>query len=366
MLLAAGIPLPTCVFGHGFIHHSGTKMSKSLGNIVNPLDVVERTGADSLRYFLLREITFGKDGDFTWDGFITRANADLANDLGNLLKRTTDMTLKFLEGRIAAGIDAGSDRTGLRTAAETAARDAVAAYAELDPSGALDAVWALVRRANQAVQETKPWEVAKDPARRDELSGTLSEILEAIRIVGELAEPAIPRKAARLRERLGLDAAIAEWSDACVWRDRPAWIVRPGEPLVPRLERGEPAAKSSSAPAAPASPAPAAGGAIGIDRFREVQLVVATILAASRVEGADRLLRLELDLGHETRQVVAGIAQSIRADDLPGTQVVVVANLEPTTIRGVESRGMVLVAKTDGTLTLLGPRAPVAPGAPIS
>ncbi len=373
MLMAAGLPLPKRVFGHGFIYHSGTKMSKSLGNSVNPLDVVDRTGADPLRYFLLREITFGKDGDFTWDGFIARTNADLANDLGNLVKRTTDMTLKFLDGRIEPGVDAGKDRTALRDVAGQTVREALAAYTALDPSGALDAIWALVRRANQAVQETKPWEIAKDSARRAELTGTLSEILEAIRIVGELVEPAMPRKAARLLERLGVGATDADWTESCAWRDRPAWTVRPGEALFPRLVRGDSdedaeaksAAKSAARSAAKGG-APRAGGAIDIDRFREVQLVVATVVAASRVEGADRLLKLDLDLGQEQRQVVAGIAQSVRAEDLPGTQVVVVANLTPTTIKGVESRGMVLVAKADGTLTLLGPRAPVAPGAPVS
>jgi methionyl-tRNA synthetase len=371
MLMAAGLPVPRTVFGHGFIYHSGEKMSKSLGNIVNPLDVVALTGPDPLRYFLLREISFGKDGDFTWDGFVARTNADLANDLGNLLKRTTDMVLKFLGGRIAADADAGRDRTGLAAAAAETARAAQDAYRGLDPSAALEATWSLVRRANQAVQEARPWEVAKDPARREELAGILGEILEAIRIVGELAEPAIPRKAARLRERLGLPRGAATWEEACVFRRGRAWTVRPGEPLFPRLDRpaaagppAAPAARPSAAAAATPGGAPAV--AIGIDRFRETELVVATILAAEPVAGADRLLRLELDLGGERRQVVAGIAPRYRPQDLPGRQVVVVANLEPATIRGVESRGMILVAKSAGEMALLGPSVPVAPGARIS
>ncbi len=375
MLMAAGLPLPRTVFGHGFIYHSGEKMSKSLGNIVNPLEVVARTGPDALRYFLLREISFGKDGDFTWDGFITRTNADLANDLGNLLKRTTEMTLKFLDGRIAAGRDAGPDRTGLAAVAAVAARDVEAAYRDLDPTAALEAAWQLVRAANRAVQETKPWELAKDPARADELAGVLSEILEAIRIAGELLEPAIPRKARRLRERLGLPGDPAPWREACAWRDRPAWVVRPGEPLFPRLDRAAAesapppetaAATPAAAKAAKAAKDGAGGGALTIDRFRETELLVATIETAERVEGADRLLRLSLDLGREKRQVVAGIAAHYAPETLPGRQVVIVANLEPAVIRGVESRGMILAAKAGEKLTLLAPGDAIAPGAKVS
>ena len=170
---AAGVDPPDSVFGHGFVYHSGEKMSKSLGNAVNPLDVVDVTGPDPLRYFLLREITFGKDGDFTWDAFIGRTNSDLANDLGNLVKRTTDMVAKFLGGEIVAGVDAGTDRTGLAAVARDVAERAQEAYRRFDLSRALGVTWELVRRANQAIQEARPWEIAKDPARRDELAGTL-------------------------------------------------------------------------------------------------------------------------------------------------------------------------------------------------
>jgi methionyl-tRNA synthetase len=394
MLLAADLPLPRSVFGHGFIYHSGTKMSKSLGNIVNPLDVVERTGADALRYFLLREITWGKDGDFSWDAFIGRTNADLADDLGNLVKRTTDMVGKFLGGTVPAGH--GADRTGLREAAEQTARDAAAAYEGGDLSGALAVVWTLVRRANQAIEKAKPWVIARDAARGGELADVLAELLEAIRIVAELAEPAIPSKAHAILAQLGRPETSAPWSESCAWEARRAWSVIAGPPLFPRIDRADDAAEApvtaakpdargtpgiaakpdagaaegaarASAPKAPAAKTPApVPPAIPIDRFRDVQLVVATVVAAQRVEGASRLLELRLDLGGEERQVVAGIAEHFRPEELPGRQVIVVANLEPATIRGIRSQGMILVAQADGVMRLLSPAGPISPGARVS
>ncbi|MGQ0720372.1 MAG: methionine--tRNA ligase [Candidatus Eiseniibacteriota bacterium] len=359
MLMAAGLELPKSVFGHGFVYQSGRKMSKSLGNIVNPLDVVAVTGADALRYFLLREITFGKDGDFTWDAFIQRYNADLANDLGNLVQRSTDMVAKFLEGEVAAGTDRGVDRTGLGGAARETVSAALRAYERFDLSEALTVVWGLVRRANQAVQEARPWEIAREPQRRDELSGVLSEILEAVRIVAVLAEPALPGKAAAIRERLGLPARDpAPWSASTVWRERPGWRIGRGEAIFPRLAPLKEEANVSEA-AAP-------GRTIPIDAFRDVELVVATIRSAARVDGADRLLRVTLDVGGNEREVVAGIAEHFRPEELAGRQVVLVANLEPAKIRGIESRGMILAAKSGNRLVLLGPQGEIESGAKIS
>ncbi|NNE43923.1 MAG: methionine--tRNA ligase subunit beta, partial [Gemmatimonadetes bacterium] len=393
MLMAAGVELPRSVFGHGFVYHSGRKMSKSLGNIVSPLDVVEVTGADPLRYYLLREITFGKDGDFTWDSFVARYNADLANDLGNLTQRTTDMTTKFLGGNIPEGADAGTDRTGLRTVASDTVVAAVKAYERFELSAALDAVGALVRRTNQVVQETEPWALAKDEARRAELGGVLSDLLEAVRIAAVLVDPAMPTKSAAILERLGVDAP-ALWSDSTVWRERPAWSVGSGDPIFPRLavpkgEGAEDAVESgdgkggagkkggASKGGASKGDAGKKGGAakkkgaappaeIPFEAFQNVELLVATVKSAEPVEGADRLLKLQLDDGRGGRQVVAGIAEHFRPEDLPGKQVVVVANLKPAKIRGVESQGMVLAAMSGKNFTLLGPIAEIAPGAKIS
>lgn len=376
MLMAAGIPLPRSVFGHGFIYQAGAKMSKSLGNIVDPLEVIDVTGPDALRYFLIREFTYGKDGDFSWDSFIARYNADLANDLGNLVKRTTDMAVKFFDGRLPAGADAGMDRTGLAEAAAATVAEATAAYEAFDLSRALGAVWALVRRANQVIQETKPWEIAKDDARRDELAGVLSDLLDAIRIVAELAEPAIPGKAAEIRERLGFAGETApDWERTAVWRERPAWSVSGGAPVFPRIERkaeappADDAGKKKDAAAKPKKKDRKKAGpaeSIEFGQFADVDLRVATVVSAARVEGADRLLQLQLDVGGERRQVVSGIAEHFSPEELPGRQVVIVANLAPATIRGIESRGMILVAQAEGRMTLLSPGGDVPAGARVS
>lgn len=373
MLMAAGIELPKTVFGHGFIYQSGTKMSKSLGNIVNPLDVIEVTGADALRYFLIREITYGKDGEFSWDAFIGRYNADLANDLGNLVKRTTDMTTKFLAGEIPAGADAGQDRTGLRDAVAAAVTDTSAAFEAFDLSRALSSVWSLVRRANQVIQETKPWEVARDDKRRDELGGVLSDLLETIRIISELAEPAIPGSTPRIRERLGLPAESGgPWELSALWRDRPAWKVAGGDPIFPRIDRkaddAKAPAETSGAKKGKKMPKKKRGPAesIEFDQFQDVDLRVARVVSAERVPDADRLLKLELDLGGEKRQVVSGIAEHFRPEDLPGRQVILVANLAPAKIRGIESQGMILVAQTAGRMTLLEPGGEMSAGARVS
>jgi methionyl-tRNA synthetase len=370
MLMAAGLELPKSVFGHGFIYQSGTKMSKSLGNIVNPLDVIDTTGSDPLRYFLIREITYGKDGDFSWESFISRYNADLANDLGNLVKRTVDMTFKFLGGEIAEGN--GTGRTGLRNVAEDVASRVGQAYRRLDLSGALVITWELVRRANRAIQETKPWELAKDPARRDELTGTLGELLEALRIVSYLVEPAIPEKAIGIRRRLGLpEDPGGLWDEALAWREATGWKVAPSEPLFPRIDAspdtaaaGRPAKDGSGRAPGEAEP-DREEDLIELADFERVKLVVGTILSAEPVRGADRLLELQIDTGDDRRRVVAGIAAHFAPEELKGRQVVLVANLKPARIRDIESRGMILVAQADGRMTLLGPGEEIAAGARI-
>ncbi|MDP6529729.1 MAG: methionine--tRNA ligase [Gemmatimonadota bacterium] len=244
MLMAAEVPLPRTVYAHGFITHSGEKMSKSLGNIVNPLDVVDITGADPLRYFLLREITFGKDGDFDWERFVSRYNADLANDLGNLVKRTVDMTAKFLNGKIPRGAGGG---TSLAEVATGATAKALACYESFDLSGALSAAWELVRESNRTVQELRPWEIAKDPARGDELNAVLSDLLEAVRVVSVLASPAMPERTGLIRERLGLAGDAAPGLVDTDWRAGSGWSVNPGDPVFPRIKKDE-------SPAPPASP----------------------------------------------------------------------------------------------------------------
>jgi methionyl-tRNA synthetase len=375
MLMAAGLELPRSVFGHGFIYHSGVKMSKSLGNIVNPLDVVNVTGADPLRYFLLREITFGKDGEFSWDSFLGRYHADLANDLGNLVKRTVDMTVKFCGGVLEEDSPAPATELGVLVAerASTIAR----AYESFQLSEALVQIWELVRRANGVIESTKPWELAKTPPGWPKLVAVLSELLETIRIVAHLLEPVIPKSSREILSRVGIAARPGEvWAKTAVWRDRRAWGVESHPPLFPRIEMPKEdvapaAAKGSSTnddhAAAPSSQDElTAASFIDFETFREIRLVVATVVSAEKVSGASRLLKLDLDLGSEKRQVVSGIAEHFRPEDLPGKQVVLVANLKPAKIRGIDSQGMILVAQAGGRMTLLGPATEIDAGAPIS
>lgn len=370
MLMAAGIELPRSVFGHGFIYHSGVKMSKSLGNIVNPLDVVNVTGADPLRYFLLREITFGKDGEFSWDSFLGRYHADLANDLGNLVKRTCDMTVKFCGGVLEES-GANAPATDLRGAVEERVTAVQRAYESFQLSEAIIQTWDLVRRANGVVETTKPWELAKTPAGRPRLVSVLSELLETIRIVAHLLEPVIPKSSREILNHVGIAAKPGEtWAKTAVWREKRTWRVESSAPLFPRIEMPK---EDGAAPPAQKKLSPANDGAeaslaswIDFETFREIRLVVATVVAAEKVSGASRLLKLDLDLGSERRQVVSGIAEHFRPEELPGKQVVLVANLKPAKIRGIDSQGMILVAQAGGRLTLLGPATEIAAGAEIS
>ncbi|HET9888199.1 MAG TPA: methionine--tRNA ligase subunit beta, partial [bacterium] len=376
MLMAAGLDLPRSVFGHGFIYHSGVKMSKSLGNIVNPLDVVNVTGADPLRYFLLREITFGKDGEFSWDSFLGRYHADLANDLGNLVKRTCDMTVKFCGGVLedcAPGV-----ATELRATVEERAPQAQRAYETFQLSEALVQIWELVRRANGVIESTKPWELAKTPANRPRLVAVLSELLETIRIAAHLLEPVIPKSSREILHHVGVEANVGGeakpgevWAKTTVWREKRAWRVESRAPLFPRIEmpKEESAKVSTASTNDGAAAAPSANdrtGLIDFETFREIRLVIATVVAAEKVSGASRLLKLDLDLGSEKRQVVSGIAEHFRPEDLPGKQVVLVANLKPAKIRGIDSQGMILVAQAGGRMTLLGPASEIDAGAPVS
>jgi methionyl-tRNA synthetase len=371
MLMAAGLDLPRSVFGHGFIYHSGVKMSKSLGNIVNPLDVVNVTGADPLRYFLLREITFGKDGEFSWDSFLGRYHADLANDLGNLVKRTVDMTVKFCAGVLEDSAP-GAAATELRAAVEERTPQAQRAYESFQLSEALVQIWDLVRRANGVIESTKPWELAKIPANRPRLVAVLSELLETIRIVAHLLEPVIPKSSREILHHVGIEAKPGEvWAKTTVWREKRAWRVESRAPLFPRIEMPkEESAKVSTAStndgAAAAPSANDVASLIDFETFREIRLVIATVVAAEKVSGASRLLKLDLDLGSEKRQVVSGIAEHFRPEDLPGKQVVLVANLKPAKIRGIDSQGMILVAQAGGRMTLLGPASEIDAGAPVS
>lgn len=405
MLLSAKLPLPEQVFGHGWVSFKGERMSKSLGNIVRPLEAVEAVGADPLRYFLMREIAWGRDGDFSWEAFVVRYNADLANDLGNLLSRTLTMVGRYLEGRVpgcgdpAAG-EGGAVEADLRAVAQAAAGNYLAAMAAMEFQAALFATWELVRRANRYVEEKSPWSLAAaGSGAREELRAALYHLLESCRLIALQIAPVMPEKAEAMWRALGLTgrAAGGRFPADLAWRTRwqpgaASGTVVPGEPLFPRIQDeealaakaetattrpvarpkkdtvNEPNPTEGTAPAATPAAAPAATVPQPITHaeFSRVQLRVAVVLAAERVPKTDKLLRLEVSLGgEEKRQIVAGIGASYEPEAMVGKRIVIVANLKPAVIRGVESQGMLLAAEGAGGSVVLAPEAPVEPGAGV-
>ncbi len=377
MLLALGLPLPRHVVGHGWWLVGGEKGAKSKGNIPAPQEVVamlqERSGAatpicvDALRYYLLRDIQFAADAEFSTDILVTRYNADLANDLGNVLNRV--LRAKYFRGTVPAP---RAHDAGLRQAAADAVRAYESALQHFEWGAALAATWQLVGAVNKFLDEKAPWSLAKagDDAAVDD---ALYNALEATRLAAVLVAPAMPSAAAEMGRQLGTgDIALeGSWAHATRWGGlAPGTPTGTPAPIFPRIDTRGPAAaapKPEKRPMnEPASPAPA-GEAITIDEFARVQLRVAEILSAERIEGAKKLLRLQIRVGPgDERQLVAGIAESYGPEDLPGRQIVVVANLQPATIRGVESQGMLLAATDEaGRAILLAPEKPVAAGSKV-
>jgi methionyl-tRNA synthetase len=361
LLEAAGVPTPTREFGQGFITKDGRKLSKTTGNVIDPDRLVRDFGPDAVRYVLLREGVYGQDWDFTNAAFVTRFNADLANDLGNLVSRALTMVRNYCDGRIPpAALPAG---------AEPAAADILARYDELDFSGALTAIWSNVSAANQAIVAFEPWVVAKDPARRRELEEFLYRLVERIRIVAVLASPVIPRAASRVLEMLGLRPGEPSGADLAWGRLVPGTPLGELTPLFPRIDKKDKKEipVSDAKPVAPAAQPPAAPAEdrIDISEFARLDLRVAEIKAAERVPGSKKLVKMQVDLGTELRQVVAGIAEWYAPEALVGRKVALVANLKPAKLMGVESNGMVLAASPEGRAVLLSVEQDVPPGTKI-
>lgn len=363
ILMALDIELPKKVYGHGWLVVEGDKMSKSKGNVIDPLALIDEFGADAIRYFLLREITLGLDGNFSRDALISRINADLANDLGNLLHRSLSMIGRFNGGIIeAAGGAEAIDQELIELAQSTAA--AYEKYMDQqDINGALKAVWALIGRTNKYIDETGPWALAKDPAQKGRLNTVLYNLAEVLRIVSILISPFMPQTSPKIWAQLGITANFADvqLADAKAWgRTEAGTTIAKAEPIFPRIEEA-PASQAEDKPAEAATvatPQPEAEAApampeITIDEFAKVDLRVAKVLAAEKVKKADKLLLLTVDLGTEQRTIISGIAKHYEPEQLVGQNVVMVVNLKPAKIRGIESRGMVLAASCDDKLQLV-------------
>ena len=374
-LMALDLPLPKKVFAHGFIMMKDGKMSKSKGNVVYPEMLVERYGLDATRYFLLRELPFGQDGVFSPETFVERTNYDLANDLGNLLNRTVSMINQYFDGVIATE---NLEPTEFDDSLQSFINETVAKYEnsmeEMQFSIALGDLWALVSRTNKYVDETTPWVLAKDETKRAQLASVMANLVSSLRHIAVLLQPFMTESPKRIIEQLGLNEAALEWETLGDFNAVPTGtkVAEKGVPIFPRLDaeveieyiRGQ-MAITAPKEATVTEEVEEVGDEITFDDFMNVDLRVATVTACEKVPKTDKLLKLQLDLGFEQRQVISGIAEHYEPEALIGEKVIVVANLKPVKLRGELSQGMILAGKSDGVLKLATVDPALANGATV-
>jgi methionyl-tRNA synthetase len=364
-LMSAGLPLPQQIVGHGWWLRDEAKMSKSIGNVVRPDYLIERFGADALRYFLAREMAFGQDASFSDEAFLERFNADLAKGLGNTAQRTLSMTGRYLDGRVPAPSTTGPVPAAAQSAVE-GFRDHMDAG---EPNRALEAAWQLLKVIDGHIQEQQPWARAKDgDAGRAALESTLYVSMEGLRITSLLIEPFMPVIAAKLRHLLGVDEMPPNLVDATGWGGlAEGTVIGATEPLFPGVDIAAYLKELQMDPTKDDTAITPESNLLSIDEFFRTKLVVGTIREAEAVPKSKKLVRLQVDLGEGgLRQLVAGIAERYQASDLVGRQIVVVANLKPAKLMGVASQGMLLAANVDGEPFLLAPDAEVPPGTVVS
>ncbi|ALV22437.1 methionine--tRNA ligase [Carnobacterium antarcticum] len=376
MLMALDLPLPKKIFGHGWLLMKDGKMSKSKGNVVYPEMLVERYGLDALRYYLMREVSFGSDGVFTPEDFVSRVNYDLANDLGNLLNRTIAMINKYFDGTIPAYAgDVTAFDGELKATAEKTILDYQTEMENMQFSNALSDVWVLISRANKYIDETEPWKLAKEESKKAELASVMAHLAESLRVAAILLQPFLTHAPKEMFAQLGVETEAAKDWTAVQFGHFPAdaKVVAKGTPIFPRLDieaevayikeqMDGGASTLSEEEEIPAEWDPTETKLVSVkekqikyEDFDKVELKVAEVIDCGKVEGADKLLKFRLDVGDEGhRQILSGIAEWYpNPEELIGKKVVIVANLKPRKMRGEISQGMILSAEKDGQLQLI-------------
>jgi len=347
-LMAAGFALPETVYGHGWWLRDETKMSKSKGNILDPYAILGTFGADSLRYFLLREIPIGQDGNFSHEGFIHRINSDLANDLGNLVQRTLTMIRSYFSGIISDPGEEKEDDQNLRRCFGELKAQVYKYYDDYAISRALEEIWVYLNQVNKYLADHEPWKLAKDPSQRSRLGRILFQAAAAIRGMSYLIFPVMPESAHKIWDWLGEEQPLEKtlFPELTFGDFRPGQTIREPKPLFPRVALKD--FLSEEGTQVGQVKVEGKMEIIGFDEFKKMDLRVAKILKAERVPGTTKLLKLEADLGTEKRTMIAGVADTYAPEDLVGKSLIVIANLKPAVIRGIESQAMLLAAEVEG------------------
>lgn len=364
MLMSAGIPLPKQVLGHGWLLLGGEKVSKSKAakgkDVVDPVVLIERYGIDALKYFLLREYTFGQDGVFTNEVMLKRMNYDLANDLGNLVSRTVSMIEKYCGGAVPAATTCDSIDEELKNIAVCAASKVEEQMDKFAFNMALEEIWILVRRANKYIDEKSPWVLAKDESKKAELDTVMHNLAESIRIISVLIYPFMHTTSKAIRKQMGLWYADVVWEDAFTFDMMMGEQVKKGNPIFPRLdiEKELSELQALGKPSEPESIPLELKPEITYDDFDKIDFRVGTILKAEKHPKADKLLVFQIKMGTELRQVISGVAEDFKPEEMVGQKVIVVANLKPRQLRGMESKGMLLFAENGKRCEIVTTSAP--------